>query len=39
VKPSVYKDGDALIAGFFQLYSFVKDDTSSDPNQHEDFTK
>jgi hypothetical protein len=38
-KPSIYKDGDVLIAGFFPLYSFVKDDTSSDPAQQRVSTK
>jgi hypothetical protein len=30
-KPSIYKDGDVVIAGFFPLYSYVKDDRNNDP--------
>jgi hypothetical protein len=38
-KPSIYKGGDVLVAGFFPLYPFVKEDTSSDPAQQGVSTK
>jgi hypothetical protein len=31
-KHSIYKDGDVVIAGFFPLYSYVKDDRHNDPS-------
>jgi hypothetical protein len=38
-KPSVYKDGDVVIAVFFLLYSFVIEDTSGDSAQQGISTK